>query len=106
MTKDFHHIDPLEVIGAIRTSFADSTHVYTQGSCFELYRILKTIWPDAEPWTNIDHVWTKIGDKVYDIYGLRTNGTEGLTNMLEDERMLLRAHQWAWRSSWRLNAQM
>ena len=94
--------EPLEVIGAIRDSFADSTFVYTNGSCFSLYRILKTIFPEAEAWTDMDHVWTKIGEDFYDIYGVREGAGKGLVRVSESPGGEVAAHSWSWRSRWRI----
>ena len=95
--------DPLEVCGAIRDSFKDAAFVYTQGSCFAFYQILKTIFPQAVPWTNVDHVWTEINGRLYDINGRRKSGYEGLTKMTDDPRLMERAHKWKWCSSWRVD---
>ena len=58
-----------KVISAIRDSFIGSQQVYTEGSCYHFYLILKSIFPEAEAWYNSYHVITKIGDKFYDITG-------------------------------------
>lgn len=50
---------------------------FTNGACYELFRILRTIWPDAEPWVaewqsgwlNACHVYTLIDGWFYDIKG-------------------------------------
>lgn len=56
-------------IARIRDSFIGSQQVYTEGSCYHFYLILKEVFPDAEPWYDEDHVVTKIGDHFYDITG-------------------------------------
>lgn len=56
-------------IGKIRDSFIGSQQVYTEGSCYHFYLILKEVFPDAEPWYDNEHIVTKIGDKFYDITG-------------------------------------
>ena len=45
--------------------------IFTEGSCFRLYCILKTIWEDAQVyWSDRDgHAITKIDGKYYDIGG-------------------------------------
>lgn len=60
---------PLKLISEIRNSFADSVYVYTNGSCWEFYKILKCVYPEAEAYYNSDHVITKINGKFYDITG-------------------------------------
>ncbi|GLQ20523.1 hypothetical protein ACFFUB_00565 [Algimonas porphyrae] len=108
MTAEGFHkeAEPLQVIGAIRDSFQDAAFVYKNGSCFELYRILRTIFPEARPWTNFDHVWVEIAGKLYDIDGLRSAGTEGLSPMWGDTALMERAHGWKWRSVWRVDQAM
>ena len=56
-------------IAAVRDSFIGSQQVYTEGSCYHFYLILKEVFPQAECWYDEDHVLTKIDDKFYDITG-------------------------------------
>ena len=56
-------------ISRLRDSFVGSQQVYTQGSCYHLYLILKEVFPEALPYYDGDHVITKIGDRYYDITG-------------------------------------
>jgi hypothetical protein len=62
----------LTLITSIRESFIGSEKVYTEGSCFKLYQILKSQWSDAVPFINDtqDHVVTQIALDLYDINGL------------------------------------
>ena len=62
-------IDVETFIARIRDSFVGSQHVYTFGSCYHFYLILKEVFPEAECWYDQDHVITKINDKFYDITG-------------------------------------
>lgn len=59
----------LTIISTIRNSFDGSVDIYTNGSCYRFYEILKAIYPQAEAWYDSDHVITKIMDKFYDITG-------------------------------------
>ena len=45
--------------------------IYTKGSCYRLFSILSTIFPNAVPyWSDMDnHAITKIDNKFYDIGG-------------------------------------
>lgn len=45
------------------------TVIYTQGSCYHLYTLLKFNWPTAEAYYNLDHVIVRIDDDFYDITG-------------------------------------
>ena len=56
-------------IQTIRNSFGGSVEVYTKGSCYQFYKILKQVFPQATAWYNIDHVITEINGKFYDITG-------------------------------------
>lgn len=56
-------------ISKIRDSFVGSQHVYTNGSCYHFYLILKEVFPKAEAWYDGEHVVTKIDGKFYDITG-------------------------------------
>lgn len=58
-----------EFIATIRDSFIGSQQVYTEGSCYHFHLILKKVFPNAEPYYDLDHVITKIDDKYYDITG-------------------------------------
>lgn len=62
-------VSPLTFIEALRDSFWGSTVVYTEGSCLELYRLLKVLYPNAELWYNEDHALTCIDGRWYDILG-------------------------------------
>lgn len=63
----------LTVIERIRDSTPYMHVIFTSGSCWHFYKILKAIFPDAQPYYMYDdsnsHVITKIGEKFYDITG-------------------------------------
>lgn len=56
-------------ISTVRDSFVGSQRVYTSGSCYHFYLILKQVFEDAEPWYDGEHIISKINDKFYDISG-------------------------------------
>ena len=56
-------------IKTIRESFHGSVRVYTSGSCYQFYLILKQVYPNAVAYYENDHVVTKIDNKYYDITG-------------------------------------
>lgn len=58
-----------KVIKTIRDSHPDMVKIFTQGSCYHFYLILKEIFPSAQPYYDMNHVITKIGSKFYDITG-------------------------------------
>ena len=59
----------LRTISTIRDSFIGSQQVYTEGSCYHFYLILKCIYPDAKAYDSVGHILTKIDNKYYDITG-------------------------------------
>lgn len=56
-------------ISVVRDSFIGSQQVYTEGSCYHFYLILKEVFPQAKAYYDADHVITKINGKFYDITG-------------------------------------
>lgn len=62
-------MNPIDLISAIRSSFPAALEVYTRGSCYQFYIILKTAFPQADAYYNSDHVITRIGGRFYDITG-------------------------------------
>lgn len=55
----------------LKSSYHKNELIYTEGSCFRLYSILKTIFPQANPYYSIieGHWIVEIDDKFYDING-------------------------------------
>lgn len=60
---------PLDYIYLIADSFHGAEHVYTMGSCYKFYEILKAVFPEAEAYSDDEHVITKIDNGFYDITG-------------------------------------
>ena len=56
-------------ISLIRDSFVGSQQVYTNGSCYHFYLILKNIYSSAKCWYDESHIVTEIDGKFYDITG-------------------------------------
>lgn len=63
------HNKIISFISTVRDSFNGSEIVYTQGSCYKFYLILKEVFPKSEAYYNSEHVITKINDRYYDITG-------------------------------------
>jgi hypothetical protein len=63
------HEQILLFLAELRDAFPGSEEVFTRGSCFRLYRMLRAICPDAECWYDSDHAITCIGGRWYDITG-------------------------------------
>lgn len=61
---------PIYFIKLIRESFVGSETVFTSGSCYQLYKILKSVFPNAKAYViNENHIVTRIGINFYDING-------------------------------------
>ena len=60
----------LNIIEAIRNSFCGAETVFTKGSCYYFYEILKSIFIEAEAYYIDSHVVTKIDGVFYDINGI------------------------------------
>lgn len=62
---------PEVIIEVIRKSFIGAEQVYTQGSCIMFFRILHTLYPNAEPYWSKEarHMIAKIDNAYYDISG-------------------------------------
>jgi hypothetical protein len=43
--------------------------IFLNGSCINLFVVLKSIYPEAIAYYNIDHIITRIDDYYYDITG-------------------------------------
>ena len=56
-------------IQLIRNSFHGSVRVYTEGSCYQFYKILKHSFSQVEPYYSNGHVVSKIDGNFYDITG-------------------------------------
>jgi len=61
----------INLLKELRSSADIQYIIFTQGSCFRLYKILKLIFPQAKAyWSDLDdHCVTKIDGKYYDIGG-------------------------------------
>lgn len=65
------HENITALIKAIATSFPDAPIIFQFGACYSLYRILKTVYPEAECFETKDnnHIVTCIDGRFYDIKG-------------------------------------
>lgn len=88
-------LQPENLIALIRDSFDESVLVYTTGSCYRLYLILRMVFPEAEPYYDWEegHVYTKIGRAFYDIKGKHVF-PEGKIQPMKDTHLLRDAHRW------------
>ena len=70
-------ITPIEFIKALAETDIYIEMIYMQGGCYQFYRLLKTLYPQAVPYlvkyddksSQFDHVITEIDGRFYDITG-------------------------------------
>lgn len=62
-------ITPIQVIAAIRIGIKDAGYRFANGGCFQLYLVLKELYPEAVAWDAAGHIYTQIGLRYYDING-------------------------------------
>lgn len=70
-------------------------HIFTRGSCYQLYKILKVLYRDAIPYINKideDHIVTKIGNNLYDINGIVKDENN---YKLLDEELFKEVSEWS-----------
>ena len=91
-------VDPIEFLNALKESDFYIEHIYMNGGCYQLYKILKTIFPDAKPYLNSRdvHVATLIGDSLYDINGFigYLEDYDTTFKLMRDEEMQI-AEEWS-----------
>lgn len=63
----------LQIISLIRESHPWMSKIYTEGSCLNFHLILRAIFPEAQPYYDMDHIITKIDNTYYDINGIYLN---------------------------------
>lgn len=70
-------VNPLEFLSLLKDSDRYIQIIYTRGGCYQLYKILKLIYPSAIAYkvkyekydVGYDHIITRIEDRYYDING-------------------------------------
>lgn len=73
--------------------------IFQHGACFELYRIMREIWPLAEPWytDREGHCYIRIHGRFYDIRGHHPHVCPDIQRM--DAVMQRKAFRWRDRNS-------
>lgn len=88
-------------LARLRDSHPDMEHIYTQGGCFELFLIMRTIWPQARCYYafNPGHVYIEIDGLFYDIRGKYVRPPNGAVDFAKTEpHIMAGAHRWSKRS--------
>lgn len=68
----------LNLISEIRNSHSQMVNIYTGGGCLNFHLILRSVFQEAKPYYNGDHIITEIEGKYYDITGVVYNRGEYL----------------------------
>lgn len=73
MANNSKSLTVIKFIEILRNARPDNLHYFMNGGCWEMFRILRSVWPEAQPfytWEEIKgHIATKIGNSLYDIRG-------------------------------------
>ncbi|MCE7039200.1 hypothetical protein [Dyadobacter sp. CY312] len=67
--KSVKHRQILRLIAEIRGSHSEMKNIFLFGSCLNLFKILRTVFPEAKAWFDLNHVITEIDGRFYDITG-------------------------------------
>jgi hypothetical protein len=79
----------LNTIYLIRNSHPEMVNIFTNGGCMNFFLILRSIYPQATPWYDNNHVITEIDGKFFDIKGqvLKTDRFDKLVNYWTTDRV-------------------
>ena len=102
MTRVAGSLTPEKLVARLRDSFDGAEHVYKCGSCYQLFLVLRTVWPDAEPWYDhvAGHIYTRIGRHWYDIDGKHLRVPKTCLVYRYDGSHA--PHRWGRKQAWRL----
>lgn len=83
-------------LDTLRNTHPDFEHIYRHGCCFELYKLLRIVFPNAEPWYDFieGHIYTKIDKFFYDIRGKHVKISEHSSKIDLDKKLFLDAFSW------------
>lgn len=68
----------VNLITEIRNSHSRTVEIYTGGSCLNFHLILRSVFQEAKPYYNSNHIVTEIDGTFYDITGVVHNRGEYL----------------------------
>jgi len=63
------HSEIYKFLEAFRACVDNAEEIYTKGKCYEFHLIMKSIWSEAIPYTNGDHIISRIGNSYWDVTG-------------------------------------
>ena len=67
--RELLHNMVIDLITNIRDAHPVMVDIFTKGSCYNLFAILASVFPEALAYDNENHLITRIGDRYYDING-------------------------------------
>lgn len=87
----------LKFIDALRNSDFFIEHLYLNGSCYQFHRLLKELYPDAEPFINEgkNHIITRIDGLYYDITGIVNH--KKYSHLDQDQDDFKKVQEWSFR---------
>jgi len=97
-----HNKQVVRLIDAIRNTHPDMEDLFLRGQCYNLFRILRSIYPQAVAWYSMreGHVYVEIDGYYYDIRGYHLTVPDDLETL--DHQRGDRPHRWGNRDSRRL----
>jgi hypothetical protein len=89
-------ITPSMIVYAMRKNIKNAEVAFTQGKCYQLHLMLKTLYPNAIAWyePTEGHVYTKINDFYYDIRGTHKEIPATAYLLASEPRILAQAADW------------
>lgn len=84
-------------LARLRDAHPSMPDIFKYGGCFELFRILRVLYPNAEAWYawQQGHVYTKIGEYWYDIDGKHVKIIDKIAfKRMDDPGQVHRAFKW------------
>lgn len=87
--------EPEKFLARLREAHPEIEGIFLEGGCFELFRIMRTLWPQARPWHDIvaGHVYVEVDGDLYDI-----RGKVAVSNPMHPVSRGAKAHRWSRRA--------
>lgn len=94
--------DVIRFLDALRASHQDMETVFTQGQCYNLFLLMRTVWPEAKAFYSMaeGHVYVEVGGAFFDIRGRHFSPPKDLAQL--NHQRGDRPHRWGKRDPRRL----
>lgn len=88
-----------EFIERLRFAVPDAEVVFKNGSCFQLFLMIRAFRPDAIAWYDsiVGHVYTEVDGRFYDIDGPRRTLPDRSYVLATEPRIFKGAFRWKYR---------